>query len=140
MNRQLFPSSPVSPIIPLTRQNANDIGENDINLLNNSELPTNEQMGNTSEMDDFVNQMRNDDSQLGNLDDENNMNNNNNNINNNNNEDLTNEQMGNISMGGRSMRKRRRTRHKKRCSHKRRRCSHKRRKCSHKRRRCSHKH
>ena len=132
MNRQLFPSSPV----PLTRQNANDIGENDINLLNNSELPTNEQMGNTREMDDFVNQMRNDDSQLGNLDDMNmNDNNNNNNMNNN---DLTNEQMGNIS-GGRSMRKRRRTRHKKRCSHKRRRCSHKRRRCS-KRRKCSHKH
>ena len=130
MNRRLFPPSPVR----LTRQNANDIG-----------VPTNEQMGNTSEMDDFVNQMRNDDSQLGNLDDENNMNNNmnnmnmNNNINNNNmnnnnmnnNEYLTNEQMDNIR-GGRSMRKRRRTKHKRRYSHKRRKCSHKRRRCSHK--------
>ena len=135
MNRELFPPSPVR----LTRQNANDIGENDINLLNNSELLTNEQMGNTSEMDDFVNQMRNDDSQLGNLDDENNNNNNNNMNNNNDNDDLTNQQMGNIR-GGRSMRKRRRTKHKRRCSHKRRKCSHKKRRCSHKRRRCSHKH
>ena len=133
------------PRFPLIRQDANNISENDINILNNTARPTNEQMnnnmnnmnnmnnndltneemGNTREMDDFVNRMRNgnDDSQLGNnLDDENNMNNNMNNMNNN---DLTNEQMGNIS-GGRSMRKRRRTKHKRRkCSHKRRKCSHK---------------